>query len=191
MSISSTRPFALVLGPALMAFLIACSSVPVQQDYDPAYDFSQLGSYAWMDRPSEAPDNASLSDNQLVNARIQKAFDDRMATKGHRRTSADQASFLVNHHIAVDQKIRVDTTSYGYGYGYYGYRGAGYSDTRVRQYDQGTLVLDFISNDDEKKLLWRGTGTSRIQEKKTPEERQQAVTRVVNAIVDQFPPKTK
>jgi hypothetical protein len=174
---------------AVLAFATACSSVPVQQDYDPAYDFSQLSSYAWMERPvvQGKPD---LNDNELVNSRIRKAFDDRMATKGHRLTSADQASFLVTHYISVDKKISVNTSNYGYGYGYRGY-GGGYSDTQVRQYEVGELILDFVSNDDDKKLLWRGTGSSRIQDKRTPEERQEVITKVVDAMLKQFPPTTK
>jgi hypothetical protein len=175
---------------ASLAFVASCSSVPVQQDYDPGYDFSALSSYAWMERPpaGDAPD---VNSSQLVDARVRKAFDQAMSSKGHRRTSPEQASFLVTHYIAVDQKIRVDTTSYGYGYGYRGYGGGGYTDTRVSQYDVGTLIIDFVSNDEDKKLIWRGTGTSRIQEKKTPDERQKVVTRVVDAIIDQFPPKTQ
>ncbi|MBW2229862.1 MAG: DUF4136 domain-containing protein [Deltaproteobacteria bacterium] len=175
---------------AVLAFATACSSVPVNQDYDPAYDFSQLGSYAWMERPP-ASGKPDLTDNQLVNSRVMKAFDDRMATKGHRLTSADQASFLVTHYISVDKKIRVNTSNYGYGYGYRGYGGAGYSDTTVRQYEVGELILDFVSNDDDKKLLWRGTGSSKIQDKRTPEERQQVITKVVDAVLKQFPPNTK
>jgi hypothetical protein len=55
----------------------------------------------------------------------------------------------------------------------------------------GELILDFVSNDDDKKLLWRGTGRSKIQDKRTPEERQQVITKVVDAMLKQFPPTTK
>jgi hypothetical protein len=172
---------------ALTALVSACTSVPVQQDYDPSFDFSVLGSYAWFDSKAD-PEKVDLNNNQLVSQRIVRAVDQKMASKGYRLTTPDQASFLISHHIAVDKQLRIDTTNWGYGYGYYGW-GGGYSDTRVRQYDVGTLILDFITPGDQKDLLWRGTGSSNIQDSRTPEERERVIQKVVDAILDQFPPK--
>ena len=102
---------------AFVALAVACSSVPVQQDYNPAFDFTTLGSYAWLERGAY-PRQADLRANQLVHERIVRAVDQTLASKGHQLTNAEEASFFVTHHIAVDKKIRVDTTNYGYGYGY-------------------------------------------------------------------------
>jgi hypothetical protein len=179
------RPFA----PASLFLLFAgsCSSIPVQQDYDPAFDFGRLGSYAWLEQQTEAPPS-SVSDSSLIRDRVHRAVDARMSAMGHAKTIPEQASFLIAYHIGVDRELRVDTTNYGYGYGYRGYGRRGYTETRVRQYDVGTLVLDFVSNDEEKKLLWRGTGSSRIHERRTPEQREELIRQVVDAVLAQFPP---
>lgn len=184
-----TRMLRLAFVLVALSFAPACSTVPVSEDYDPEFDFTTLGSYAWLERKPD-PESGSLTDNSLVIQRVRRAVDEKMTAKGYRRTEPSRASFLVTHHISVDQKLRVDTTSYGYGWGYWGYGSGMYSDTTVRQYEVGTLIIDFI---DPKKmeLRWRGTGESRLRDRQTPEQREAQIKKVVDAILDQFPPTVK
>jgi len=58
----------------------------------------------------------------------------------------------------------------------------------VRQFTEGTLVIDILVPSGER-LLWRGTGTSRIREERDPQRRIEIVNDAVARILAQFPPK--
>ena len=75
-----------------------------------------------------------------------------------------------------------------HSYGRRGWYGAGSSHTTVRQYEQGTLLLDLI-DPESKQLIWRGTGQTRLRDLKTPEEREARVREVVDRILERFPPE--
>ena len=58
---------------------------------------------------------------------------------------------------------------------------------RVDQYEEGTLLLDFVSPRD-RQLIWRGSAQSRLRDIKTPEKREARVREVVGKILERFPP---
>ena len=183
---------ALFLGLSL--FLASCSTTKISSDYDPAVDFATLKSYAWMERPNpnEAP---SIADNTLLRNRIERSVDAVLSAKGLSKVPRAEADFLISQHIGIQQKLQVDTTQYGYGYGFgYGAWGGpigGYnSQTTVSQYDEGTLMLDFV-NPESNNLIWRGTGQSRVRKTSNPQEREKLIRAVVDKILTQFPPAKK
>lgn len=171
--------------------LTGCSSFNVTSDYDSAIDFSQYGTYAWLPRPDATDTTKGANNDGLLYQRIERAVNANLSTKGLRRVGTQSdANLLITEHINVEQKLRVNTTNYGYGYGRWGYHGAGYTDTTVDQYDQGTLILDFIDAK-TKELVWRGMAQSRLKDLKTPEERQARVRAAVDAILEKYPPAKK
>ena len=176
------------------SLVLGCSTVKVHDDYDPAVDFSNLKSYSWMEKPN--PDEApTIAENTLLTDRIERSVDAVLASKGLARVPRAEADFLISQHIGVQQKLQVDTTQYGYGYGFgYGAWGGpigGYpNQTTVSQYEEGTLMLDFV-NPETRSLIWRGTGQSRVRRASTPEEREKLVRNAVEQILGQFPPTKK
>ena len=104
-----------------------------------------------------------------------------MAPKGFRETTQDP-DFLVAFHTGVQDKT--DVQSWGYGYGYWGMGGGGVSTIN---YQEGTLILDFI-NPKTKKLIWRGVGKKVVSQKATPEKREKGINDAVEKILNQFPP---
>lgn len=182
----------LVLALAAVALALpGCSSFQVSSDYDPAVDFSQYGAYAWLPDPDPTESSEAGPVDGLLRQRIERAVDDVLAGKGMRRVeSQNDARLLITDHIDVQQKFRVNTTQYGYGYGRWGYYGAGYTDTYVDQYEEGTLILDFIDAE-TKQLVWRGTAQSRLRDERTPEEREERVREAVEAILERYPPAKK
>ena len=182
----------IALAAVLATVLLAgCAGFKVTDDYDPSADFSQYGGYAWLPRPDPTEAAAVRPDDGLLRQRIERAVDESLSAKGLRRVeSAADATLLVTEHISVEQKLRVNTTNYGYGYGRWGYYGGGYTDTTVDQYEEGTLILDFIDAK-TKQLVWRGMAQSRLKEMSTPEEREARVRAAVAAILEKYPPKAK
>ena len=102
--------------------------------------------------------------------------------RGYFNTTREEADFLVASYANVEGKI--DVTSYGYNYGYYGHYGPwGVNDTVVREYDQGTLVIDFFDASNNS-LIWRGWGTGRISDDPDLARMREALAK----ILAQYPP---
>jgi len=58
----------------------------------------------------------------------------------------------------------------------------------VYEYEQGTLILDFVATD-SKKLIWRATAKGVVSPASTPEKQTERVNNGVNEILVEFPPE--
>jgi hypothetical protein len=179
-----------VVAGASVVLALGCSTIKTSSDYDPAFDFSTLSTYGWLDQAVAVTGSAAEMDNTLLDKRIRRAVDSQLQGMGYRRVANEEASFLASYHIGVKQKLDVSTIHSGSGYGYRRGWYGGYSETQVRQYEEGTLLLDFIEPK-ERQLLWRGSGSARVSRSKTPEQREARVQEAVTQILKSFPPGKK
>lgn len=183
---SATR--ALFVATALCAGL-ACSTLKVSDDYDPAVDFAKYRSYAWLpDQPG--PTGRPRLDSPLVQERIRKAIDAALAGKGYSE-SAQSPDFLVRYDLTAERRVDVSSYDTPY-YTRYGYRMV-LPETVVREYDVGSLIVD-VADAREKKVVWRGIAEARLRGESAPTDPaqvQERVTEVVNAVLEKFPPKGK
>ena len=168
-----------ILGMIVIAvlFLAGCSSITVNQDYDPAYDFNKLKTYGFI------PITEDAGIDQLNATRLGDAIKTNLDAKGY--TLAENADFGIALFFTKDTKTSIQSTG-GYGYGYRGYGGMGGS-TYVNQYEQGTLVIDFVDMA-KQELVWRGVGTGILDETPSVEERTEKINNAVTQILEQFPP---
>lgn len=157
-------------------FLAGCSTISVNQDYDPAYDFSKLKTYGFIPITEEA------GIDQLNATRLGDAIKNELNTKGY--TLDENADFGIALFFTKDTKTSIQST--GYGYGYRGYGGMGGS-TYVTQYEEGTLVIDFVDMA-KQELVWRGVGTGALSDSPSVEERTENINNAVAQILAQFPP---
>ncbi|MGS0673517.1 DUF4136 domain-containing protein [Shewanella sp. 0m-4] len=171
--------------------LSACSSLKTSSDYDPGVNFSEVKTYAWVQKKT---DDATYHLDGLMDQRVRKAVEDQLQLKGLTRTDAATADVLVNYLTKVDKKINVDTFNTNYGYNPYygpgwGWSGsAGHSQTTVREYEVGTLILDMVDRKTGQ-LIWRGSVADTMRDKDTPEERVEVVNEAVGALLLNYPPK--
>lgn len=171
--------------------LSACSSISVNTDYDTSKSFSNLKSFAWLS-PKQKLVVDPLVDNDLMNQRIQRSVESELEKRGYTKASGDDsADFFITYHVKAEDKI--SATSFHGSYGYYPCwhgcvgMGVGYDrDIHVRQYKQGTFMLDIIDPASEK-LMWRGSAGQRLVSG-TPDERDEYVQEIVSAILAKFPP---
>lgn len=161
----------------------ACSSVRYNNDFDPAIDFGNFSTYAWLEAAD--PSKADRGVDELSQRRIIAAIDNELAAKGYRKATSGQPDILVNFYLTTEKKLDVDT--YYTGWGYYGWYGG--AQTTVRQWTEGTLVIDFIDTA-EKDLAWRGWAQGEIRRDMSTEERTRRVNTVVQGILKQYPPKS-
>jgi hypothetical protein len=173
------------LSPVLVVglALFACRSVHVHVDYDPEEDFSGYQRFAWY--PGSADQSGNLAvQNPLIDARVRQAVERTLTEKGFEKAGPGSADFYVAYHLSVES--RLDTYTVDRYYGRYGWT-MSIPETRVDQYEEGTLVID-VADARDRELVWRGTGTRRIERSPTPEETTQNVDRAVAEILDSFPP---
>lgn len=166
---------------AVMALLavsvMSCTNTPVtvNSDYDQNYDFAKLKTFKFLDIPPAS------GINELDAERLKSAVENVMGGKGY--TVSEEADFGVAMHFGVQEKTQIDTISYGY----YGWGPGG---AQVWQYDEGTLVIDFIDMT-KNRLIWRGSGTKILSDNPTIEEKTKNINDAVVKILNQFPPKMK
>lgn len=166
------------LGP-----LTSCSNIyNISYDYDRTKDFNSLKSYRWL----PVPEKSNI--NSLDFIRIKFAVNTALRDKGLEEV-LNNPDFLVACHWGT--KDIVNARPWGYGYGPYGRYWGGYwgpAGVSVYQYEEGTLIIDFVESN-SKNLLWRGAAKSAVDNVKTPEMRDELINEAVKKILMNFPPQ--
>ena len=178
----------LVASAALFVLFVAgCTSVRLGLDHDGSFDFSRFKTFSFV--PEEETERVGeTQENPLMGSRIRTAIDSVLSERGYLQTTPDEADFLVGYHLSIEKKLDVNTVSAGIGYGGYNRWGSVGFQTRVSQYDEGTIVID-IADGETERLVWRGSGSRRIKPIRDPEKTTNLVNRAVSEILAQFPPK--
>ena len=167
---------------AMFLFLMAgvTFAVDVSTDYDKAFDFNTLKTFAVKIGTSW---NNPLSENRIV-----AAVEAELQKKGWTKTDMDSADAVVMLHGATEQKKDINTFYTGYsGWGYGGWYGGGMSSahTTVSEYKVGTLVTD-IFDAKTKKLVFRGIAQDEISDK--PEKNEKKIKKATEKVFKKFPP---
>jgi hypothetical protein len=173
-----------------MLVIMGCSGIKVSQDYDPATDFRSLQTFRWA-TPSQEKTGDPRIDNPLRDTRIRAAITRLLTDKGFTLAEDDTPTFLVRYQYLLRQKIESNGTSggIGFGIGSYGSHGgiAIGTGNRVREYDEGSLVVDILDAATDM-LLWRGTGTQRFREYDNPAKTSADIDALVGKVLEPFPP---
>lgn len=180
---------------ATLPFLAGgCSTLQVSTDYDTKADYGALKTYCWAE-----PDTAQRGDPRInwpfVDERVRRAVDQELAAKGYAQAPAGQADFTLVYYLVLENKVEAVHAAVPAMYPMYGYR---YSvgrnvywtstpPTEVRQYTEGSLILDIVDAR-TKQALWRGTARARLIENAKPAEREQRINDAVKALLKKFPP---
>ena len=153
----------------LLLMLAGCAArYDVRTDLDPAVDFSAYRTFAIPPRPKA--DTPDVLDNSLVRKRLEGMFAKHLSARGLVLAAEhDPADLLVRYWVTTEAKTDVDSVptvvgAGGWGHGYGGYPGPYpywggrwgpmYQDVIVRNYTEGTLVLDLVDRARDE-LVWR------------------------------------
>ena len=98
----------------------------------------------------------------------------------------ENPDIYVTYHFTTEDRTSYTTTNFGYG-GYWGGWGGwgwggpamGTSTTQQINYTDGTLIVDAYDGN-EKKMIWRGTGTVTVKAK--PEKQVKQVENILKKI---------
>ena len=136
----------------MLIVLAACASKPTYEfDYDHNFDFSSFKTYHWYDDMVHTRESEYRKFNPS-DKRIREVVGRELARHNLRESSSSEADFWINYSVSKHRQQIVHTTGYDQGMhgsvsaGTYGTGVAvGYSSgPSVREYDEGTAVLDVI-----------------------------------------------
>ena len=156
----------------------------VTVDYAKDFDFKTLKTFQYVDtKDSNATD-------QLMDGRIKDAIVKEFTEGGLKQVDANPDLF-VTYHMTSKENTVYNTTSFGYGgfgggWGRWGGgmgMGMGSSTTTSSTYTEGTLIIDGYGPDD-KKMVWRGTGTVTVKSK--PEKQAQQIDNILSKLGDKW-----
>jgi len=181
----------------LLFLCTACSTVSVNTDFNPTYDFTQLKTYSWVN-DGKAPSSDTRINNDLIIDRVCSAVEANLAARGFVKVNDSAADFKVSWHGAIEKKLRVDTidhfySPYGYGSLYRDPFWAGRSTMRtstVREYEVGSILIDIL-DPVAHRLIWRGSGSKMLSTQTNSKETTQRINEAVAAILKDFPPVKK
>ena len=170
-----------------LTWIAACSSLDVYTDHDPAANFSNYHTYAWLPESSgrAAPDISGMP-SDLMEWRIRAAVDSQLGAKGLRKASSEERpDLMISDRVTQKEKVNATEGGAGFGYGWGPWSG-GLSNpsSDIRQYTEGTLVLDFIDAG-SKRLVWRGIASDVVEE---PGKSAEKINQAVSKTLAKYPP---
>ncbi len=172
----------LLIISSLMVAAFGCSTISYKYDYDPEANFTGLKTFKWM--------SVSVQENihTLNVERIKKAVNTQLETKGCTVT-ADNPDFLISMHIAKEEKMDVKAWNYAYS-GRAMVRGGSYvgnTEIVVYQYEEGTLILDFV-DPQSREVIWRGIAQGEVRNYSSPVKRYERIDGAIQKVLSNFPP---
>lgn len=185
MEIKMTKTLLFILSTLIFS---GCSTINVTNDFDPAFSFNDVKTYAILYKSKDYSDT-------LTDERIKTGIDTQLKQKGYIKVKRKDADIYVVFHTDVRNKtkivqdyqyIGISPYRYGYGYGYGGMMAV--PVTRTYNYDEGQLLVDILNAKDNK-IVWRGVATDSLKQLKTPEERVEYINKVMTSIFKTLPSK--
>ncbi len=181
-------PFSNILQATILVILLsACGSTPLEpvSDYDQAFDFSKVRNIAIQPIERANLNTVRVSDMQVN--RINEALVNDLRRKGFTLVKDNsQADLLLTWHLVTQEKT--DVRSYNSASYYNCWRcGPTVSDVSVRQYTEGTFIVDMI-DPARGQSVWRSTIESRLQSNPNPEDAAERRREAAMAIFSSFPP---
>lgn len=185
------KKLALLMVAFVFLGVSAAVAQDVRYDFDKDKDFSKYKTYKWV-----AIKGADLPD-ELTARQVSAAIDAELATKGLTKTEGDTADLYIGYETAIGQEKEFTSYNTGWGYGPGwggGWYGGGMSSTTTYGSTSTVYVgqLDLSMYDPaQKQLVWRGVASKTLDPKAKPEKKQKNITKAVQKLLKNFPPKPK
>ena len=184
MKIRSARVLVALL---FISLLSACGSTPLESvsDFNKNFDFTGVKNIAF--QPINRADLNTIRVSDMQVSRINEALADDLRRKGYTIVDDNkQADLLLVWHLVTQEKT--DVRSYNSASYYNCWRcGPSVSDVSVRQYTEGTFIVDLI-DPMRGQSVWRSTIQSKLSSKPDPEAAPERRREAAMAIFSHFPP---
>ena len=175
-----------------LALAVGCAA-RVRTDFDSGVDFSSYETFDWLAPPQRASSVAQsdlqdpFSSNSLLDKRVRAAVERVLDRRGFRRAVEANSDMRLTYHVLFRDKLVASGTDFGY-YNRYHHGGFGTRfDFSVRQYKEGTIVLDVVDRATDQ-LVWRGWMASRNNDGNYDEAE---ISYAIERILESFPPRSE
>ncbi len=175
---------------------VGCSTIEVSHRHDNSEDFTRFLGYAWM--PESKASGTIPIDEPTVNRRIKKAVDEQLQYQGYRKTTLEEADFLVGFQVAINSKLSSNDVATNYDFnksqtdpkliGTVQTDSSARPLTYIRTYEQGSLILN-IADAKTKELVWWSSAQAEVNVQDSTEVRKKRITKAVKKMLKDFPPQ--
>ncbi len=177
----------------LVSILLAACATPAHVDYREGHDFSAIRSVR-MVGPEQLASTDPRVNSPLVDERIRKAISSQLATQGIAVVD-DNADATLAYQVGTRSGLESYDSGISVGFGRFGRHSAygigyGFPGYDVESYDEIVLTIDFLAVADNA-LLWRGSGSRRLDSGSTPEKMDELINKLVSGVLANFPPGNK
>jgi len=181
--------------PLFAALLVVacggCSTLQASVDYDPEAELQGLETYSWLLEVQPRTGDPKVN-SDLLDRRVRRAVDVQLSAQGYQKREGGPVDFRVAYFAAVEHKreLSISTEYYDDGFGIYdhGLRNSGYTDARVFEYDEGSLIIDLL-HPISRRIMWRGVIQAELGRESTPEDRSARIDAAARKILSKFPPE--
>ena len=165
----------------IILILVSCGSIDISSDYDSQTNFNAYKRFHFFE-------DAGKGLNELDVKRIHKSLTEGLQSIGLEKK--DSPDFYIN--IVSEERVSEQRNTIGVGIG--GGRNVGFGISggipiggrKIHQ----QIVIDFVDAKSNQ-LIWQGVVSSEIKEKLTPKEKEIHYKKVVQKILEKYPPKKK
>lgn len=171
---------------AILTMVAACSTpLEATMDFDDQFDFSKVQKIAI--QPVDRTNLSMIRISDMQVDRIDEALAAELQRKGFQVVADNaQADMFLTWHLVTEE--RTDVRTYNSMSYYNCWRcGPNVSDVSVRQYTQGTFIVDMI-DPVRNQSVWRSIIESRLQSNPNPESAPERRREAAAAIFAEFPP---
>jgi hypothetical protein len=141
---------------------------------------SALRTYSWQ-RGESLPDEGPLSADEPADRTIRRSGDRALARKGYEPAEdGAEPDFVIVYHVIPKDRQYVE----GEGYKVGRWVRLGTTETTIRSFMEGTLLLDLVDANTEE-LIWTGWVSALARD---PEDLKRVAGRAVRAILEELPP---
>jgi Domain of unknown function (DUF4136) len=175
-----------LVGLFIMAVVTGCaSSLQAVTDFDSQFNFSTVRKIAIQPIDRSNLNSIRVSDMQV--SRVNQALAAELQSKGFEIvTENSEADVYLTWHLVTEE--RVDVRSYNSMSYYNCWRcGPAVSDVSVRQYTQGTFIVDMI-DPARNQSVWRSVIESRLQSNPNDQASAERRAEAATAVFVEFPP---
>ena len=162
-----------MLAMLLGLLVISASAQSVQSDYDKSFRFSDLKTFSFATQRRGATD--PLAGDSLNDGRIRNGLESQLIANGF-RMETKKPDFVIAYYVTTKNKLNVQDLGYGPP------RWFGSRDIRVNQYEEGTLMVDFIDVKNNL-VIWRGRASGTLEMKGVDKKISKSVEKLIKQYI--------
>ena len=174
------RSFFLPLAAALA--LAGCSDIEVTTSQDPGTDFTKLKTWAWYDAVNNDAPDPEVS--ELARRRIKNCIQSELEAHGYAWGPADRADMIIKWVAVASGNVELAPVGVRFGIDDPATRGPTQGPSTLTE---GSLVIDILSNQAPRKVIWRGTAEATVNRDLPDEVRQERIQKAVAKTFASFP----